>query len=124
LWLQFKDWGLFYLAVKKIIIKLNKKKKHEIYKKDCILGRQKTAFGYIWSYKNITPLNIFKPIYQFDLNKNLINIFYSSKELKIWLKKNRPNLSSQNTVSSSIKKHIKNRIYKSGNHFYSLNNKI
>jgi hypothetical protein len=92
--------------------------------KDCILGRQKTAFGYIWSYENITPQYIFNPIYQFDLSKNLINIFNSFKELKLWLKENRGELAGIDTIATSIKRESEKRIYKSSNNFYSINKTI
>lgn len=92
--------------------------------KDCILGKQKTAFGHIWSYENIIPLNIFKPIYQFNLNKELINEFKSLKELKIWLKENRKEVFDINPIASTIKKESHKRIYKSGNNFYSINKNI
>jgi hypothetical protein len=92
--------------------------------KDCILGYQKTAFRYIWSYENIKPKNTFDIIYQFDLNKNLINSFTSLKELKEWLKENRTEVYDINPIASSIKKESKKRTYKSGNNFYSLKNKI
>jgi hypothetical protein len=92
--------------------------------KDCILGRQKTAFGYIWSYENITPQYIFNPIYQFDLSKNLINIFNSFKELKLWLKENGGELAGIDTIATSIKRESEKRIYKSSNNFYSINKTI
>jgi hypothetical protein len=92
--------------------------------KDCILRKQKTAFGYIWSYENEVPKNIFHLIYQFDLNKKIINIFKSLKELKTWLKENRTEVFDINPIATSIKKESKKRIYKSGNNYYSTNKEI
>jgi hypothetical protein len=91
--------------------------------KDCILGRQKTSFGFIWRYEGIyRALDTFNIIYQFDLNKKLIGEFKSYKNLKKWIKQN--TTSEFNTASCRIVKHSKNRIYKCQNLYYSINKKI
>lgn len=91
--------------------------------KDCILGRQKTAFGFIWKYENDNPKSYFSIIYQFDLNKKLINEFKSLKEIKNWIKTNRPGTSFDSIGSTIVKKSQQN-IYKSGNNYYSINKEI
>lgn len=91
--------------------------------KDCILGRQKSAFGYLWSYENKKPNNLFIPIYQFDLGKKLTNKFNSLSELKSWLKINRSE-AYIDVMASKIKKESKVRTYKSGNNYYSINKNI
>jgi hypothetical protein len=119
-----KEWKSKGEAAEYITKKLNLTSNVTSQIKDCILGYQKTAFGYIWSYENKTPTNIFTPIHQFNLEKDLINVFNSFKELKFWLKENRKEILNIDVISSNIKKESKKRIYKSGNHFYSINNKI
>jgi len=91
--------------------------------KDCILGRQKTSFKYIWRYEGIErELDTFNIIYQFDLHKKLIGEFKSHGILKEWIKQNTK--VEYNTVSSSIVKHSKDRTYKSQNLYYSINKTI
>lgn len=86
--------------------------------KDCILGRQKTSFGFIWRYKDGSQNLIkFEIINQFNSSRNLINKFKSFKELKEWLRNN--TTTSIDTISSNIKKQYKQKIYKSGGYFYS-----
>jgi hypothetical protein len=92
--------------------------------KDCILGYQKTAFGYVWRYDNTKQNVLFNPIYQFDINKKLTNCFNSLKSLKKWIQENRKEIKDINTLSSRIKRESKKRIYKSGNNYYNVNKEI
>lgn len=92
--------------------------------KDCCFKKQKSAFGYIWSYENnIDNLNINPLIYQFDLDKNLKNTFISRKELVSFIKQERPN-SAVDSIATAINRESKLRIYKSGNYYYTIKEKI
>lgn len=119
-----KEWESKGQAAEWVKKELNLKSNVTSQIKDCILGRQKTAFKFIWRYKGDNrELNIFNIIYQFNLSKELINTFKSLEELIKWLKENRPENSGV-TIASTIKKYSKNRIYKSGQHYYSIKNQI
>ena len=93
--------------------------------KDCCFGKIKSCWGYIWRYEgDNTPLvPKFKTVYQFDINFKLINEFKSLFQLKEWISKNLPNRNISG-ISSLIKKHSQNKIYKVDNNYYSINKEI
>lgn len=56
----------------------------------CCLGKTKTAYGYIWSFTELTKKEISdltenlkrnKPVYQYDKNYQLVNIYRSASEI-------------------------------------------
>lgn len=81
--------------------------------KDCCYGRVNHCWGYIWKYKDTDKEIIpqFKPIYQFDKEKNLLNEFRSPNELKNNLIENKysPNMKLANATLGRIKKSCKNK---------------
>ena len=78
----------------------------------------------MWSYeKDANKLDTKPLIYQFDLDKNLKNTFISRKELVSFIKQERPNCAID-SIATAINRESKLRIYKSGNHYYTIKNKI
>jgi hypothetical protein len=94
--------------------------------KDCCMGRMISCWGYIWRYENseIPVIPKFKIIYQFDLNKNLIQSFKSLQDLRLYLRMNK-HQTNDAVLASRIKSKVnKEIIYKFENNYYSTNEKI
>lgn len=119
-----KEWRSKGEAVEELGLKNKYKGNLTSQIKDCCLKKQKSAFNYIWSYeKDANKLDTKPLIYQFDLDKNLKNTFISRKELVSFIKQERPNCAID-SIATAINRESKLRIYKSGNHYYTIKNKI
>ena len=72
----------------------------------CLKGKQKTAKGYIFKYKN-DPVHIQYKVYMYDTNFNLVNKFKTNKECAEYLINQGLSKGNLNVVSSSISQSIK-----------------
>lgn len=86
----------------------------------CCKGDAQTAYGYIWKYQKLLPINFedkdfkeyldignknkFRSIKMFNTNNSLLKTFNSCSEAAIWLKDNLNSKSTNKTIATGIRR--------------------